>query len=115
MSRFKACGIYSLQPEAILKKLPDSDAGISSDGVQKRVSDAFVKILKSLREVSGDSQPPRRQNAKIKVTSDKGVIAADIRVESSSEDEAGTEVVLNDGSGCSSMNETEILTVVAPR
>ena len=88
------------------EKLPVSNTDTSSDEVQNRVIDSFVKMLKSMRGVSDDSQPSRKRKTKVSAISGKGITAADM--ESNSKDEPGTEVVFDHELECSSENETEI-------
>ena len=86
---FKKCGIYPLNPDEVLKCLPDSElAERTNDDINADVSGAVVEMLRSLRGV--DEEPTRKRRKKISVEPGKSISVEDITAAPSTSASAAT-------------------------
>ena len=76
ISGFKACCIYPVQPDKLLKKLPQS-AG--TEAVSNRISEAVLKQLKRMQ--NPDAEKPRQRRKRLVVEPGKSISMDDLNDE----------------------------------
>ena len=74
VSGFKACGIYPLNPNAVLKKFPVHN----SAHMGAYVSDAVIDVLREMRH--GHSGPNQKRRKMVRVEPGKSITSADLNV-----------------------------------
>ena len=76
-SGFEKCGIYPLNREKVLEKLPAEEPENVNDGaVEESLDDSFMSLLKEMR-YGPENMPSRKRKKKVTVEPGKSVSGAD--------------------------------------